>query len=377
MTERVLCVDDEPRVLEGIESHLALDYDVSTATSGPAGLQLVRTQTFAVVISDMRMPEMNGAQFLAEVKTVSPDTTRVLLTGYSEVDAAIAAINEGSVFRFLTKPCPPDVLLTAVEEAIEQNRLRRAEKELLEGTVRGAVELLTDVLAIASPIAFARVNEVKRLATEAARSMGVSGGWELEVAALLARLGWIALPPEVLERHLAGEPLGADERRMIAETGETSARLLEHIPRLAPVAETIRAAHRPIGVVQADKNARIGAVLSAALAIDLEMTRGADIDEAISRTRLNEEFENAFWSIEPSREERQSWVIRKITADELQAGLILDEDVFMKNGNLIVRNGTELTAPMAARLQAFARNLGLQEPIRVKIPSSHDLAAAS
>lgn len=376
MNERVLCVDDEPRVLEGLEANLALDYDITTATSGAAGLELIRAEDFAVVISDMRMPEMNGATFLSKVREISPDTTRVLLTGYSEVDAAVAAINEGSVFRFLTKPCPPEILTTAVEEALEQHRLRRAEKELLEGTVRGAVGLLTDVLAVASPTAFARVNEVKRLATEAAHALGVPVGWELEVSALLARLGWIALPPDVLERHLAGETLTLEEERMVAETAETSARLLEHIPRLAPVAETIRSANRPLGILQADKHARVSAILAAAMSIDLHLTRGSNLEQAIARTRLRDEYKDAFSAIEASQEEQQSWVRRQITSDQLTVGLILEEDVYMKNGNLIVKHGTELTAPMAARLQAFARNLGLQEPIKVKVRSNHELAKA-
>ena len=144
---KILLVDDEPNVLEALEANLMFDYDVVTAGGGAQGLERMNADgPFGVVISDMRMPEMNGARFLAEVKRRHPDTTRVLLTGYSEVDAAISAINDGSVFRFLTKPCPPDVLVETVEQGLEQHRLRLAERELLEGTVRGAVGLLTDVL---------------------------------------------------------------------------------------------------------------------------------------------------------------------------------------------------------------------------------------
>jgi len=373
MNQRILCVDDEPRVLAGLEAILMFDYDVSTATSGAEGLEAVRETEYAVVISDMRMPSMNGAEFLAAVREISPDTTRILLTGYSEVDAAISAINQGGVFRFLSKPAPEDILIPTVEDGLEQHRLRKAEKELLEGTVRGAVELLTSVLAIASPKGFARSNELKRLSSEIAKGLGISPGWDLDVASLLARLGWIAMPPDVLERHLAGEALLPEERKVIAESGETAARLVEHIPRLTDVAEVIRIAHRPIGLVQANRTARLGAVLNAALAVDLEMTRGASLNEALERADLKDDYRQALVGVAATEEERVSWVVSKVTADELTAGMILDEDVYMTNGNLIVKQGAELSAPMAARLQAFARNLGLKEPIRVRMRSSVDV----
>ena len=152
---RVLCVDDEPRVLEGLESNLAWHYDVHTAPGGIEGMEIVRSNgPFAVVISDMQMPGMDGATFLGKVRAESPDTTRILLTGYSDIDAAAAAVNKGSIFRFLNKPCGPDVLLPAVEEAAEQYRLVRGEKDLLENTLSGSIRVLTDVLSLAAPFAF-------------------------------------------------------------------------------------------------------------------------------------------------------------------------------------------------------------------------------
>jgi FixJ family two-component response regulator len=368
---KILCVDDEPNILEAMESNLSFDYDVATAVSGRQGLDRMDSDgPFALVISDMRMPEMNGAAFLSEVKRRHPDTTRVLLTGYSEIDAAISAINDGSVFRFLTKPCPPEVLIDTVEEGLEQHRLRVAEKELLEGTVRGAVELLTDVLAMASPSAFARANDVKKLTADVAKAVNVTGGWDLEVAALLARLGWIALPPDVLERHLLGEPLADDEANMVAESSEVSARLVEHIPRLQHVAELIRTAGAPA----AGGAPTAGSILGAALAVDLQISRGATLPEAVQQARVNISMRPAFLAAQVNKGENASWIRRKVDAEDLEAGLVLDEDVHLVNGNLIVKRDTELTAPLAARLHAFHRNMGLQEPIRVRVRAGHDLA---
>src|SRR5690606_18712073 len=104
MTElmpRILCVDDEPNVLAGLERTLFDDYDVTTANSGVEALEiLAEEEPFAIIISDMRMPNMDGATFLAEARKLEPDTVRMLLTGYSDVEAAISAINDGQIFRF-------------------------------------------------------------------------------------------------------------------------------------------------------------------------------------------------------------------------------------------------------------------------------------
>jgi EAL domain-containing protein (putative c-di-GMP-specific phosphodiesterase class I)/PleD family two-component response regulator len=125
---RILCVDDETRVLEGLAAILRKRFDVVTATSGEAALeQLSHGPDIDVIISDMRMPGMSGAEFLSRSRAVAPGAQRILLTGHADVASAIAAVNEGQVFRFLTKPCPPVVLVAAVQAGVE--RVRTAEHE--------------------------------------------------------------------------------------------------------------------------------------------------------------------------------------------------------------------------------------------------------
>lgn len=111
---------------------------------------------FAVVVSDMRMPRVDGAQFLARVEEASPDSVRIMLTGNADQEAAVRAINEGHIFRFLNKPCRPQLLVGTIAMGIRQYRLQTAERELLEKTFSGGIRLLSDVLAIASPDAFGR-----------------------------------------------------------------------------------------------------------------------------------------------------------------------------------------------------------------------------
>ena len=149
---KVLCVDDEPQVLEGLALHLRRSYDVVTATSGAAALDVLgKDGVTAVIISDMRMPAMDGAAFLSRARQLVPDATRILLTGQSSLAAAIGAVNDGHIFRFLTKPCAPPALMAAVGDGAEQHRLVRAEKVLLEQTLHGSIKAMTDILALANP----------------------------------------------------------------------------------------------------------------------------------------------------------------------------------------------------------------------------------
>src|SRR5579862_170915 len=164
---RILFVDDEPNVLQGIARTLRNEYDVTTAESAAAALEILNnSQPFAIVVSDLGMPGRDGISFLSEVHRVAPDTVRMLLTGQADLDGAIAAINEGAIFKFLTKPMPPATLSRALAGAATQYRLVTSERVLLEQTLRGSMQALTDVLSLAQPTAFGRVTRLKRHVTE-------------------------------------------------------------------------------------------------------------------------------------------------------------------------------------------------------------------
>jgi len=133
MINKVLFVDDEPSILDGYRRMLHREFSIDTATNGEDGLALVKGAVpYAVVVSDMRMPGMNGAEFLAKVRQATPETVRILLTGYSDMDAAIDAVNEGNIFRYLTKPCQKEVLVKAISLSLDQYRTVAAEKILVK-----------------------------------------------------------------------------------------------------------------------------------------------------------------------------------------------------------------------------------------------------
>src|SRR6185369_5998873 len=243
---RVVCVDDEPHVLSGISLHLRRRYDVETATSGAAALELLARQPqAAVLISDMRMPGMNGSELLAQAHSAYPHTTRILLTGHAEVDAAIAAVNKGAVFRFLVKPCPPPELLAAVEAAVELHRVTVAEQNLLEQTLHGSIKMLTEVMSLTNPVAFGRALRVKQHVTALADKLELTARWQVEVAAMLSTLSTLTLPPETLEKVHYGAALSAEEQAMLERAPDATEQLLAHIPRLEAVREILASYTKP------------------------------------------------------------------------------------------------------------------------------------
>ena len=149
---RILLVDDEVRVLEAMRRNLRTHFDITTATSGSEALDILEHQgPFAVLVSDLRMPGMGGLELLAQARKSAPDTTRVLLTGKTDLASALTdaarhpgVVSEGTVFRFLTKPLLPDLFLKALQAAVEHHRSTTAERALLEPTVQGSIKALTD-----------------------------------------------------------------------------------------------------------------------------------------------------------------------------------------------------------------------------------------
>lgn len=375
---RVLCVDDEPRVLQGLESNLAWEYDVRVAASGPEGLEVAQHDgPFAVVISDMRMPGMDGAAFLANMRERAPDTTRILLTGYSDMDAALAAVNKGNIFRFLNKPCGPDVLLEAVEAAAEQHRLVRAERELLEKTLGGAIKVLTDVLSLVAPVAFNRASCVKGYVGHIAARLEIPDPWQYELAAMLSPLGCITVPPETLGRAYAGQELTSSELEMLRAHPVVARDLLAQVPRLELVAEMVRGqGASPQARVTTSPTTRVGRILLGAsllrlgLAVDRIVIRGESVKSAVANLRRSKAGHPAelLDALEDYCISERGEAVRAVRVSELQTFMVLDEDVRSKNGTVVVPKGRQVDRMLVERLKNFAAGVGLVEPFRVRFP---------
>ena len=376
---RILLVDDEPRVLEGLRRQLHRHYEAVFATDACRAIHtFTHDGPFPVVVSDLRMPRVDGVSLLAKIASIEPDTVRVLLTGHADLDAAADAVNRGRVFRFLTKPCSRETLLGALGAAIEQHRLVRSERELLERTLRGAVRTLTDVLALASPLAFGRAQRIARTARQIHRATGGSETWPIEVAALLSQIGGITLMHETLERLHRGEPLSETERRQVERVPGISQELLRHVPRLEPVLEILENLHReyhPCDVVEGvprGEEIPLGArVLRIALDFDdleLEGRRGPRA-LGVMRGRGGRYDPDLLDALEGSRNfDGEGREIRQVQLQELSEGMILGADVTAPTGVVLAARGLTVGPGLLLRLQNFAEKIGVQEPVVVALP---------
>jgi CheY-like chemotaxis protein len=374
---RVLFVDDEPAVLEAVALNLRRNYDVVTATSGAAGLEHLEAESdFAVVVSDMRMPKMDGATFLALARETAPDAVRMLLTGHADLDATIKAVNHGQLFRFLTKPCPKETLINAIECAVSQHRLIIGERVLLEQTLNGSVKMLFDILAITSPAAFGRANQIKRRVLQLARVLGVLDVWQLEIAALASQLGYIVVPHEVCEKLEHKLALSDDELRMVARAPAITEQLLANIPRLehvrAMLALHVNPPPRKPNAEPAIQRIELGAHLLR-IAIDIEALESTRTDRSSSPVSMllahaDQYDPEVLEAVEQLYSERPARVVVKaIHAAALVSGMVLAEDVRLLNGTLLVSRGYEVTPHFIERINNFPPGVFAGE-FRVIVP---------
>jgi len=358
----VLFVDDEVAILDGLRRQLRRKFAVHTAASGAEGLQLLASQPVSVVVSDMRMPEMNGAEFLSRVRSVQPNAVRILLTGQSDMDAAITAVNEGQIYRFLTKPCSSDVLVDELTGAVELNRLMTAEKELLRTTLLGTVEALTTTLSLAQPKAFARAERVNRTAAELAGALEVEEPWRVEVAAMLAHVGAVTLPPNVLDKLDAGRPLTEDEAEMEARVPEISRDLVRAIPRLEELAQAI-GWHRArfdgsgsgIGVPSGEELPLVARILRVAVDFDSGMAQRPSVQQTISALTADAGAYDprVLDALVRCHHVEELDAPREVGVAELRPGMVVFDDVFTTEGALLVGRGTVVTEPLVQRLENF------------------------
>jgi response regulator RpfG family c-di-GMP phosphodiesterase len=372
---RVLCVDDEPQVLEGVALSLRRSYEVLAAASGPAGLDLLaREEGIAVIVSDMRMPGMDGATFLGKARATAPDATRLLLTGHADVDSAAAAINEGRIFRFLTKPCAPATLLAAMEAAVEQHRLVTAERVLLQQTLRGSMQLMMDVLALAAPVAFGRAARLRRYASELVSKVPGAESWPVEVAAMLSEIGIVSLAPSTVDKLYDGKVLTSEEQQSVDRLPVVIEQLIAGIPRLDAVRAVLKFQLASFDGSGAPKTAPRGTDIPLGARVlhivaDFDRLERGDTSQSTAldtlrsrRGRYDPELLELFASI--LGKETKDVDVLELPIRAVSAGMVFLEDVRTQAGALLVARGHEATASLVERVRNFAPG-SVREPVRV------------
>lgn len=368
---RLLCVDDEPNILSGIERTLFGDFDIVTAESGRQALEILQAEDeFDVVLSDMRMPEMDGAELLKQIRQSYPDTVRMLLTGYSEMEAAVRAINDGQIFRFLCKPCPEPELRSALAAAERQIQLIKGEKQLLEDTLRGAVQALTDTLSLAAPIAFQRAEYLQSIMEHMAASLHLDNAWQYSVAGMLAPIGCITLPSDLLTLAYTGQKLSESQTEMLEGHPRTGSQLLQSIPRLECVAAMIGQQNVSFRKESQDAPQLGATMLALSNAILTEMAAGRLFHEAVVEVEASRKYPRSLLDSLASYQPPQGGSERTVTVGELAPGMVALADVLAVSGAVLVAKGKALNVVAIQRLHNFAKGVGVQQPIRVSLPQS-------
>jgi FixJ family two-component response regulator len=379
MAEAVLFVDDEPHLLEGIARSLRQHFTIYTATSGAGGLRLMQQSgPFAVVVSDMRMPEMNGVQFLSQVATLAPDSVRVMLTGQADLVQTIAAVNEGHIFRFLSKPCSTQFLLGAVENAVQQHRLITAEKVLLEQTLSGAVNMLLEILSVLLPSAHGRARRLQRYIVALARALALPVDWQWPLAASVSQVGCISIPKDILAKVEAEQPLSDDEQRLFDSHPRMAGKMIEAIPRLEGVAAIVTGQNTAL--TEAETFARMSELdartagrilLRAVLEFDRQVLDTHSAPAAAQAVRASGvALPAAILDALPGMPiARREYILRTVRLIDLAPGMLLDEALVTLKGVCLVPAGNEVTPTLLQRLCGIDAGLQVREPFRVQVPT--------
>ncbi len=376
MADKILLVDDERNILDAYRRSLNHEFTIETATSGPEALTLATEKgPYAVVISDMQMPGMDGVQLLSRIKALSPDTIRVMLTGMTDRDTAIEAINEGSIFRFLSKPCNKEVMAKTITAALVQYRLVTAEKQLLEQTLSGSLQVLTEVLSLVNPAAFGCAERARRYIRHVVAAMKLGNPWQYEVAAMLSQLGCVTLAPETIEAVYQGEALTPSEQEQYDAHPRVAYGLLSKIPRLEPIAWMIEHQNRPVLETEEVEvgEMKMGAeILRLILAYEQAIHKGASRTEAAhSLARQNRNFSPAFFealvTLDPNAEEAE---IRQCRLEDLVPGMIIQKEVLSFAGTLLVSKGQEVTPTVIFKLRNFHARRAVGPDVTVSMPTT-------
>lgn len=373
MNKRILFIDDDENILDNFRRNLSRHFEVTTTASPLEGLAMMQVEApFAVVVADQRMPQMDGVELLAKVAKSCPDTVRIMLTGFAELETAILAVNEGSVFRFLTKPCDTKTLIQVLEAGVEQHRLVTSEKTFLRRTLKGCVEILTEIVSLANPEAYGRAERAKRLVRELHKRRGLPNFWKIETAAMLSQIGLIFIPPEIAARAITYD--GRDTRsiredaQVLAMVPTISADLLTKIPYLEDVAEAIRDQY----VRLSDKPGMSLPARVLKLALDFDALTQMDNSRLdaldIMRGRTGWYDMELFPAFEKAVCDETGFTRRTLKLGALRPGMVLQEDLVADNGLLLMVSGQELTEPTLLKLSNFRKSHALKPEVLVLVP---------
>lgn len=371
-----MLVDDEENVLNAYRRNIRGQFVMKLFNDPINALNSLKDdKEYSVVVSDFNMPGMKGLEFLKKFHEINPDTVKILLTGYADLQLVINAINEGYIFRFLTKPCESENLIGAIKQGINQFKLITAEKELLEKTLRGSVKVLIDILSVSNPAVFNRASLMRDLAKRIIKRLSITETWEIDIAILLSQIGCVGIPSEIVEKRIKGIPLDAKEEEIYYSHAEIGSMLLKNIPRLEKISQAISLQFKSSEVIDsAEHNFIESNVLFIAKLLRLLndffwiAERGIDHEKVINY--LNEESylydALILGALEAEiKGAKQGYITLPKQLNELKEGMILAENLSDSNNYLLLPKGTVLSDIYIHKLITVSQVRQLPQQVKV------------
>lgn len=374
----VLFVDEDLAALNTYARLVRTMVDVrSVTTAQAAAAALKEPGSFAGIVTEQLLPDGKGVTLLAQAAAHHPEAFRILLTASDDPKLAGEAINSAGVFRFLTKPCKPEVFIRAVGDGLSAHmRLRRA-RELREQTGDGIVEMLSGFHTGSEPELSGRAAELRKRAKEIAQVMKLPFTADLEIAALLMRLGIATIPKHVRDKLHNGERLEPAEVDLIDRIPEVVAHLLVHNPRLQGVVEILR--HEATVLVQdpdapraaTRKDVPLGArILRALVDIHILEEFGLTTSAALIRVRqvVGRYDSDVLKAIEHLYADPDAMALARMEermAIDLISGMVLAKDALSHDGVPLIAKGTLLTPSHIEHLRLYSELGEVVEPLHV------------
>lgn len=432
---RLLFVDDEQPILNSLKRVFRdkNKYIIELATSGQEGLERLREEAFDVIISDMRMPEMDGAEFLSQASQQAPDTVRLLLTGYSDQEATIRAVNEGRIQAYISKPWENDELKTLVDEAIANKRhldekvksteSLKSQVDLLQGKADNLSKLVsqaqieidqtTHSLNVAKEElakyydttirVFSRIFNARIRSGDAYSSAVVAHSLllskllklspedtqSIRYAALLHQIGKAGLPDQILSTH--PKLLSSEAQELYFSHPTKAADLLTPLPFLSDTATIIRHIYEHFsGKGKPDnltgENIPLG---SRILRLVIEYNElvfgiydGKELSHHDAFERLKEGYQTAFdpnifdlysklasLLLQVSKKDKNDSLKQ---SDQLEKGMVTTRDVISFGGTMLIAKGSELTENLIRQLLRYEQRAGVKLNVYIERPEESE-----
>ncbi len=347
---KVLFVDDQAKVLDDLKVIVAEVCEAHVALNAEEGLKIFESEgPFTIVASDQNLPGMNGSEFLAMVNRRDPYCSTMLVTGHADYHDAMRAVNNGHVFRLLDKPYAEQDLLDAIQAGTRQRQLIESEQVLLQETLVGAVNALTETLATVKPLFFGRAQRIKRLSGEIARYLKFPHVWQVESAAVFSQMASITLPEEEAENVFLRKKLRPQIVELVKKFPQVIDHLLGNIPRLDEVREIIDCLMgNPLPYENKAKMEVYQAyrIIDAALEYDYMETEGHESEVILGTLRGGEKkFDKDVIEAMSKllHKSKTRYLVNEVPLEELRVGMRLAEDLSLETAMLVAPKGTDIT----------------------------------